>query len=203
MSAPQLLCFHPGGFVHGDPSFESAAVDYAHGLGFQAVSANYPLTSLAEQRTWSITMAGALAAAGPVYAYGDSAGGTLAAFLATRARVQAAACYGSPPDVWSFLQRPFTITNNWPLLGSPSEAECDLTSPAKHLAQVPVHAYRGASDTINPIEDYIAWDDGDPLVTWLTVDGGHLNGGAPDPTYLTNMKRAIDWLAFKAGILFP
>lgn len=200
MSQPQLLCFHPGGFARGDPTFEDDAVAYADEWGFAAVACPYPEISLADQRTWAITCAAGYSTYGPVYAYGDSAGGSLAAFLATRGRVQAAACYGAVPNLWNYFQRPYGFAD-WTALGQPTQADCDLTSPALHsvTAACKVHAYRGVGDAINTEADYAAWTD--PNVVKIDVPGDHLGGGPPGATYENNMHQAINWLAWCAGLL--
>lgn len=197
---PQLLCLHPGGFALGDPTFENDAVAYAQSLGFGAMSGNYPMTSLDRQRKWCINAVAALERSGPVYAYGDSAGGALAGFLASRGRLRAAASYGAVPDLWYFFSQSYG-TSYWNALGNPTRADCNATSPGQHLMQCPVHAYRGETDAFTPLSIYQAWDASDPNLRAIPVAGDHLSSGPPNATYELNMKRAIRWLGYKAGLV--
>ena len=99
--SPTLLVFHPGGFVWGDTEQMYRAVTIANEMGFYVDNVDYPLEDLK----------GAVAAAEQaaaqyedVYAYGESAGGTLAALLAQRGLVKAAAAYSPVANLRVFAR---------------------------------------------------------------------------------------------------
>jgi acetyl esterase/lipase len=94
-----VLYFHPGGFLDGsasDPANLVVCRELA-ARGFRARVVDYPLRDLP-----GAVRAANAAAAGQrsrVYALGDSAGGTLAALLAVRGRVDGAAAFAGPSDL--------------------------------------------------------------------------------------------------------
>jgi acetyl esterase/lipase len=97
-----VLYFHAGGFFEGrasDPDNLVVCGELA-ARGFRARVVEYPLRDL----PGAVRAADAAAARhrSRVYAVGDSAGGTLAALLAVRGRVDGAVAFAAPTDLLSW-----------------------------------------------------------------------------------------------------
>jgi len=150
---PQLLLFHGGSFLFDDPSFEAETAPLAEAAGFVPHYVEYPLGDLPA----AVARARAEAArlrlrfgAESVYAYGSSAGGTLAALLSGEGLVAAAVAKAPPSDLvgWS-----------WPLAayGTDYYEQIDLTtearyqfSPLRRPEQQPLLLLQGRSDAVVP-----------------------------------------------------
>lgn len=198
----KLALFHPGGLAIGDPSFENYAAVYALHVGFNvAKSFDYPLCDPREAVRWARQAVVAMASDGSaVYAYGDSGGAMLAARLAQLKSVRSAACY-SPltVDYAQWIRDHPGATPMDCLRGLPDDQN-NAAAPGLYDALRPVLCVSGVDDSLAHNSDAVAWDARDPLVWTWQVDGGHLGstismaGGPPNPVYVKNMHRAIDWL---------
>lgn len=175
-SAPQLLLIHGGSFLFEDPFFEAETSAAALGAGFVPHYLSYPLGDM------PAAVLAARAAArelreryGPaVYAYGSSAGGTLAALLAGDGLVAAAAAKAPPTDLVGWT---------WPLdaygldyyerigLGDP-EARYRLSSLRRPAAR-PLLLVHGRNDRIVPIGQSEAFAAKFRRVHLWMVPGGH------------------------------
>jgi pimeloyl-ACP methyl ester carboxylesterase len=90
---PQLILFHGGSFLFQDPTFRPLTLPYALANGFVPHYVNYPLGNLpaaVEAARLEARRLRDLVGLENVYAYGASAGGTLAAILAGEGDVSAA-----------------------------------------------------------------------------------------------------------------
>jgi hypothetical protein len=91
-SKPVMLILHPGGFIFGSPGDMAPAAEPARERGFRPLLVDYPLWNIAAARQSVRRAAKRNRQAGrDVYAYGESAGGTLAELLAQQGLVTAAA----------------------------------------------------------------------------------------------------------------
>lgn len=206
---PTLLLFHPGGFTSGDPSFENSAVTYAQSLGFATKNLDYPLCDPVSCFKWALSAATMASRAGPVFAYGDSAGATLAARIAQKRKVRAAACY-CPVVRYAKFVRDHPSSSVLDCLRPYPDSTLDLMSPGLHLTEKPILCLAGSTDVVATLEEAKLWRKLDPRVYVLEVSGGHLGGdfggapgGAGNPNYDAAMQRGIRWLARLAGIYQP
>ena len=199
---PVVLLFSAGGFVLDDSSEMPEAAAAVEAAGLQPRFIDYPrfdLLGAVHSAERAARRAGRNGRA--VYAYGDSAGGTLAALLAERGLVRAAATFcpvanlrrfanhASDPDFYVGL-----IQANRRLLL--------LESPGLHDSDRPIFAMRPVADEPYLNQATAKWDARDPQVKSVSVAGGHMGAG-PDPSdpvfYGPNMTRGIGWLARQAG----
>jgi hypothetical protein len=183
---------HPGGFAGGDPSMESAAASYARSVGFSTESLDCPLCDI--RGALGFTAQVARSVDGPVYAYGDSAGGTLAARLTERNLVRAGAGYSPVANV-----RRFVNDRRASCIGDTDRLTAWAASPDAHRSAR--HFLELIADGEYPAvyrQAEVDWANAGPMVIGREVSGFHL-GATSRPTYLQHMHEAIDWLAQRAG----
>lgn len=189
-SHPILLTLHPSAFTQGDPTFEADAVLYARRKGFSVWNLDYPLGGLSSELTYTAYAAKVAAQRGPVYAYGDSAGGTLAGRLAQKGLVRAAALNCPVVDVWKFLEDFPSVEDV--LLATEEQANAAALNP--YRTPRPIRAYAGKADHLLPLLTSMVWDSSDTNVSLVPVAGDHLQGGPPNAAYENVMRSQVDWL---------
>lgn len=174
-SQPQLLLIHGGSFLFEDPKFEAETKPAAIAAGFVPHYLNYPLDDLPGAVRAARVAAGELKARyGPsVYAYGSSAGGTLAALLAGNGLVAAAVAKAPPSDLVGW---------NWPLdaygpdyyerIAAGPLARFRL-SPLRRPASRPLLLVHGRNDRVVPIAQSQAFAAKFRRVHLWAVPGGH------------------------------
>ncbi len=184
---PVLLLIHGGGFFVGTP----AAMDYAAGIAaaegtFATVQPSYPLDNLpaAFERVRSLALA--LSAQGrAVYAYGDSAGGAIAAWLASRGLVRAAAAKSPPTSLraWrSPYARHYAIArpgdpHSWHHLRASPQA-LRAYSSANRPSRRPLQIFQSCADTVVPCAMNLGFAQRDPRVSLVRVWGQHADPAA-------------------------
>lgn len=181
--------FHPGGFIFAGKPMNQAA-QAARRRGFEPKIVDYPLLNVPGAVRKSTQLAKRLNRRGrTVYAYGDSAGGTLALLLAERGLVRAASAQAPVADIPGWI----TTTGNdvsqvGALLKLDSEQLLEL-SPDTHGTRSPIMAEVPVEDPISPITT--SWATRRRLVKAVSVPGGHL-----DPAYYTqNLSLAMRFLS--------
>lgn len=190
----QLLLIHGGSFVVDTAWFEPATRPRAIAAGFVPHYLTYPLGNL------PAALAAARAAAAElrerygaenVYAYGCSAGGTLAALLAGEGMVQAAVAKAPPSDLVGW---------EWPLTkygaGYFEGIDLDLAqryhlSPVRRPQERPLLIMQGRNDHVVPPAMSAAYAAKFRRVHLWLVPGGHTTERARP--YL--ISRAMHWLA--------
>lgn len=190
----QLLLIHGGSFLYNDPYFEPLTRGPALAAGFVPHYVSYPLYSIpaavqrvrAEARRLREKFG-----VDRVYAYGSSAGGTLAALLSGGGQVSAAVAKAPVSDLatWEWPTTRFGPAY-WEALGVGPAARARL-SPALRPAREPLLVIQGRADGIVPPamnEEFAARFRRVRL--WM-VAGGHTTDRAR-PFLVT---RAMDWLA--------
>jgi acetyl esterase/lipase len=190
---PQLLLFHGGSFLFEDPSFEALTEPLAEAAGFVPHYVEYALDDVPAAVGRARAEAARLRAKfglENVYAYGSSAGGTLAALLSGDGLVAAAVAKAPPSDLveWS-----------WPLsrygedyyesIGLTSEARYRL-SPLRREALQPLLLLQGRTDAVVPPAMNEAFAAKFRQVSLWTIAGGH-HAERSRPQVL---KRALGWL---------
>lgn len=191
-AVPQLLLIHGGSFLYEDPTFEALTSATAISAGFVPHYLRYPLGDLPAAfraaRAEAIRLRAAYGSA--VYAYGTSAGGTLAALLAGDGLVSAAVAKAPPSDLLDW---------RWPLgvygpdyyrqIGLTPEARRRL-SPLRRPARRPLLLLHGRRDGVVPVAQSIAFAAKFRQVHLWVVAGGHHTERAR-PQLLV---RAFEWL---------
>jgi acetyl esterase/lipase len=191
---PQLLLIHGGSFLFEDPTFEPLTRERAVAAGFVPHYVTYPLGNLpaavdrvrAEARRLREKFG-----LDRVYAYGSSAGGTLAALLSGDDLVSAAVAKAPVSDL---------TTWEWPLGKYGPEyweglgvdlADRERLSPVRRLQLAPLLVIQGRSDNVVPATMNETFAAAYPRVQLWLVAGGHTTERAR-PFLIT---RAMDWLA--------
>jgi len=150
---PQLLLFHGGSFLYEDPTFEVAIEPLVEAAGFVPHYVDYPLgdlpAALARAREEAARLRSRFGV-GAVYAYGSSAGGTLAALLAGEGLVAAAVAKAPPSDLvgWSWPLSTYG-SDYYEQIGLSEEARYRL-SPQRRPERQPLLLLQGRSDAVVP-----------------------------------------------------
>ncbi len=192
-AVPQLLLIHGGSFLYEDPTFEPLTSSAARAAGFIPHYLHYPLgdmpAAFQAARAEAIRLRTAYGSA--VYAYGSSAGGTLAALLAGDGLVSAAVAKAPPSDLLDW---------RWPLsvygpdyyrqIGLSPAARRRL-SPLRRPARRPLLLLHGRRDGVVPVAQSIAFAAKfEQVHLWVVAGGHHTERRRP---WL--LARAFGWLA--------
>jgi fermentation-respiration switch protein FrsA (DUF1100 family) len=195
--APQLLLIHGGSFLFEDPKFESLTQQAAIDAGFVPHYLHYPLGDLRGAVTAARAEARRLGERYPgrVYAYGASAGGTLAALLAGDGLVRAAVAKAPVSDLLDW---------EWPLgtygpdyyeqIGTDPAIRRRL-SPLRRPAQRPLLVIQGRNDRVVPPAMNVAFAAKFSRVHLWAVPGGHTT----DRLRPWVVAEAMGWLGRFAG----
>lgn len=202
---PVLLLIHGGGFVEGAPG----AMDYAAAIAaergdFATLQPAYPLSDLAGafERLREGTLA--LQAQGrDVYAYGDSAGGAIAVWLASHGYVSAAAAKAPPTALvgWrSATARHYATAargdrRSWRHLRATPRTR-RAYSTAFRRSERPVRIYQSCADLVVPCSINIGFAQRDPRVTLRHIWGRHKDRAAK----LFAFESGLRWLSAQAGV---
>jgi acetyl esterase/lipase len=191
---PQLLLIHGGSFLFEDPEFEPLTRAAALAAGFVPHYVLYPLDNLpaavervrAEARRLREKFG-----VDRVYAYGASAGGTLAALLSGQQLVSAAVAKAPVSDLltWTWPLEHYG-PSYWENLGV-DQAERERLSPIRRPEHSPLLLIQGRGDHVVPPSMNEAFAAAYPRVSLWLVAGGHLTERAR-PFLVT---RAMEWLA--------
>ena len=195
--APQLLLIHGGSFLYEDPTFEARTEAQAIAAGFVPHYLRYPLGNLPDAVLAARAEAKQLreqVGVDAVYAYGSSAGGTLAALLDGDGLVAAAVAKAAPSDLVSW---------EWPLTTyGPDyyeQIDADLAtrqrlSPVRRPMKRPLLLVQGRADRVVPLAMSEAFA-AEFRRVHLMVYGGHTT----DRTRPWVTRKAMRWLARTAG----
>jgi acetyl esterase/lipase len=190
---PQLLLIHGGSFIFEDPEFEPLTRGPALAAGFVPHYVTYPLGNLpaavekvrAEARRLREKFG-----LDRVYAYGASAGGTLAALLSGDKLVSAAVAKAPVSDLltWTWPLTQYG-PNYWEELGV-DQADRERLSPIRRPQLAPLLLIQGRADNVVPPTMNEAFAAAYPRVKLWLVAGGHLTERVR-PFLVT---RAMEWL---------
>lgn len=190
---PQLLLFHGGSFLFEDPSFEESTELLAEEAGFVPHYVDYPLGNLPAALTRARAEAARLRSrfgAEDVYAYGSSAGGTLAALLAGEGLVAAAVAKAPPSDLvgWTWPLSTYGA-DYYEQIGLSEEARYRL-SPLRRPERQPLLLLQGRSDAVVPaaMSEAFAAKFGQVRL-WLLAGGHRAERSRPQVVL-----RALRWL---------
>ncbi|HTT95094.1 MAG TPA: prolyl oligopeptidase family serine peptidase [Solirubrobacterales bacterium] len=190
---PQLLLIHGGSFLFEDPEFEPLTRAPALAAGFVPHYVTYPLDNLpaavqrvrAEARRLREKFG-----RDRVYAYGASAGGTLAALLSGDDLVSAAVAKAPVSDLvtWTWPLAQYGA-DYWENLGVDMAAR-ERLSPIRRPQLAPLLVIQGRADNVVPPTMNEAFAAVYPRVKLWLVAGGHLTERVR-PFLVT---RAMEWL---------
>ncbi len=186
---PVVLIFHSGGFIFaGKPMHQAAHA--ARRRGFVPKIVNYPPLNVPGAVRQSTQLAKRLNRRGrTVYAYGESAGGTLALLLAERGLVRAASAQAPVADIPGWITSTGSDVNKVGALLKLDSAQLVELSPDTHGTLSPIMAEVPVEDPISPIT--ASWAARRRLVKAVSVPGRHL-----DPAYYTrNLSLAMRFLS--------
>jgi pimeloyl-ACP methyl ester carboxylesterase len=192
--APQLILIHGGSFLYEDPAFESLTRRRALRAGFTPHYLRYPLGDMpgAFQAARAEAVRLRIRYGSAVYAYGSSAGGTLAALLAGDGLVSAAVAKAPVSDLLDW---------EWPLsaygpdyferVGLSAAAARRRLSPLRRPARQPLLILQGRRDQVVPLTSNREYAVKFKRVyLWVAPGGHHTERIRPEL-----LSRAFDWLA--------
>jgi acetyl esterase/lipase len=196
--SPILLMFHSGAFVFGSTESLTEAAATARDVGFRPVLVDYPLGDLPRAVSTSARTAKRYMRSGRrVYAYGESAGGTLAALLAERGLVRAAGSYSQVTDLPAYVRSAPDPDLYREYLGA-TDRQIRRASPARGTTDLPFLAITGRTDFAGFAAATRAWARANPTVRARIVPGGHSGDEAGSETYSTNVRLVLEWLDARA-----
>ncbi len=192
--APQLLLIHGGSFLFDDPSFQARTEAPAIAAGFVPHYLSYPLDDLpgavvaAREEAARLRVRFGL---DNLYAYGSSAGGTLAALLAGDGLVSAAVAKSAPSDLvgWEWPLSAYGPGYYEEIGANPDERQ--RLSPIRRPMTRPLLVVQGRADRVVPLAMSQAFAAKFRRVHLWVVPGGH----ATDRTRPWEIRRAMRWLA--------
>lgn len=193
---PQLLLFHGGSFLFDNPFFEPAVVARSIAAGFEPHFIDYPLGNVPEAVANARAEARALRrefGIAHVYAYGASAGGTLAALLAGDGLVSGAVTKAPVSDLvdWPWATETYG-SNYYEKVGLGEESTRYRLSPSlRPEVRSPLLIYQGVNDQVVPATMSAAFAEKFENVHLWYVPGGH----ATDETRPWLVQKALNWLA--------
>lgn len=199
---PQLLLFHGGSFLYDDSYFEPLTRPRALAAGFVPHYVTYPLGDLPAAVERARAEARRLReqfGLAQVYAYGSSAGGTLAALLSGDDLVNAAVAKAPVSDLttWEWPTAKYG-PEYWEGLGV-DLADRERLSPIRRQQLAPLLVIQGRGDNIVPAAMNETFAAAYPRVSLWLVAGGHTTERVR-PFLVT---RAMEWLARIAAQAAP
>jgi acetyl esterase/lipase len=191
---PVALLLPPGAFVfQAAPMFD--AREAALRAGFEPMQLDYPLGP--PKRAWRFVRSRTkrlMRRGRVVVAYGESAGGTLAADLAVHGLSRFTVANSAIPN----LLRWEPNRGDWRLLAT-TRAHRRFLSPALHRARTPILAMASPEDTTVPYAMARRWARADPRVHLLSFSGGHTAPAGEAAAYTLELAGAFGWLSSRVN----
>ncbi len=183
-----------GGFIFDGAFGMPGVTERAVRAGFEPHIINYPEFDLPGAVVAAETAAKALRAdRRVVYAYGESAGGTLAARLVQSNLVAAAATYSPVANLRRFADHLPQPDFYMALIHADRELLVHQ-SPGLRDSDRPILALRPVDDARFMTDATRKWDERDPEVRSVAVPGAHLGDPDRPRVYRRNFGRAISWI---------
>jgi acetyl esterase/lipase len=192
-ATPVVLLINGGGWIH-TPTPLGVVADEARAAGFKPVWVNYPLNDLRAANIWVRRVAQYWRLRHrEVFAYGLSAGGTMAALLAAQSRVDAAAVNAPPSDLLAWDGSLF-VPGYWEMIRADEDARRKF-SPYHQPHVNPVRVYHSRADSFVPFSLSQSYDAKFSRVSLVEIPGEHCEEQyARDTAAL-----ALDWLRSRVG----
>jgi dienelactone hydrolase len=195
---PVMLLLPAGGFIF-DIEKMPYAERVARRLGFRPRIVDYPEYDLpGAVRAVRAAARRARRDGRDVYAYGESAGGTLASLAAASREVTAAAVYCPIANLPEFISRSHDPALYQALIKA-SDRELRRYSPGLRDTVRPILAMRAAGDSAFMNRAIRRWDRRDREADSIAVAGGHIEAER-HAVYRRNVRRGMTWLARSAGL---
>jgi acetyl esterase/lipase len=195
---PVLLLFPGGGFIF-DIERLPYAVRAARRAGFEPRFVDYPENDLPRAVRAARRAARRATRHGrDVYAYGESAGGTLAGLLAQDGLVARSATYCPLADLPGFISRSYDPALYQALIKA-GDRELREYSPGFHRSARQILAMRAADDSPFINQAIRRWDRRDRRTRSMQVPGAHLDPEHP-AIYRRNVRSGLAWLARSGGL---
>ena len=176
---PVMLFFHPGGWILGAGHPMTREQEAARLQGFETINVDYVLGDVPTAFAQAVQLAKQLKKRGRrVHAYGESAGGTMAAFLAQRGLVNAAAVHSPVSNIPDFINQLAGIGQysrdffDQQLKLTPQTEEVFSPVFRRKKSKRPIFAIAPQSDSLSP--GTVEWANRDPNVMLVAPPGGHL-----------------------------
>jgi acetyl esterase/lipase len=198
---PQLILIHGGSFLFHDPFFRPLTRGWALESGFVPHYVNYPLANLPAAVNAVREEARKLrqqVGVDNVYAYGASAGGTLAAILAGEGDVSAAVAKAPISDLatWEWPLSQYGTNYYETILAGPATRL--RLSPLNRVEERPILVIQGRADTVVPPAMNEAFAAKFDRVHLWIVAGGHTTERVR-PWIISGAMRWLAQLASRQG----
>jgi hypothetical protein len=191
---PVLLMFPAGGFTAAciDPCLQQAQLA-ASSFGFVPRVIEYPLEDIPAAMQAATD---AIPRSRSTFAYGESAGGLLAARLAETGRVGAAALHSPVTDLPYFISVSSYLAgrDEGAVFGVPGLADQLAYSPDANRTLNPIFALAAADDWLTPWT--VSWAQAKKRVRATVVPGDHLD--TTGVLYPGRLELLLGWLACRA-----
>jgi acetyl esterase/lipase len=191
---PHLMLLHGGSFLYDDPEFEATTREAAIKAGFIPHYTTYPLGDMPAAVLAVRAEAKRLRQKfGPemVYAYGSSAGGTLATLLAGDGLVGAAA---AKAPVSNLVSWEWPVAHYGPLYWERAQLSLPARyrlSPLRRPAKEPILLVHGIDDEVVPLsQSEVYADKFQRVYLWEVLGGHHAERSQPEV-----LQRTLIWLA--------
>jgi hypothetical protein len=189
-----VLILPPGGFgLKARPGLMDPVEEAARAAGFEPRVIQYPIFDLPGALEFTVQAAREAEAA---YAYGESAGGLVAARITQLGAVERAAVNAPISNLFTWPLPAFApkgFADGW---NHPPEELAHL-SPAFHRTENPIDILHSTGDDIVPFIDSLLWSRRDPEGVRLhVVEDPHIGG----PTYAAKLKLAFDLLRGRSDL---
>lgn len=187
-----VLVFHGGGFLAGNTGLTEPLAERFRERGFRVENVAYPLGDVeAGQRTARRAARRARSKSGPVFAVGESVGGTFAAHLASARLVDGAVMAAAPTDLLRWNPEVPGFPDYWGELRLTPDARWRLSPYRTAGRSVPTLVFHSRADTAVP---YVQ------SVRYARRTGGSLRRLRGDHLQDPSWKRvAVRWVVRRAG----
>lgn len=191
----QVVILHGGSFILGSSAMTYDSCNAFARAGYKAYNLDYPLGDLAGAEAYIVSRVARLRRSRlPLYAYGESAGGGLAALLSSRSLVDGAFAWAPVSDLpaWQVESLPGFV--NWePFVSSSPDLLRRLSAVSfASRRSAPLMVVHGRDDRHVPLAQSLRLKARYPRMRLKVTSGGHLQH---EPSYLNATKSALSFFA--------
>lgn len=172
-----VLVVHGGGWIGGSSANTHWVCQFFGHHGYRAVNIDYPLYDV-NKASLTVILAAKLLKAhyGRVFAYGESAGGTMVATAAALQQVDRAYAWAPVSDLlrWRFFEAGRLMP--WQKFRDASIGALWRNSPLAHASSssAPLHIDHGRHDRVVPATHTLRLARQWPVMTYRLLSGGHI-----------------------------
>jgi len=189
-----VLVIHGGSFGIGSPQLTEDSCKAFGRAGYYAINSDYPLGDLrATEKHLRAQVSEARLRHKKVFAYGESAGGGLAALLSARSLVDAAFACSPVSDLNRWQAESKAGFVNWKAFKESDQATLRQASAAHWASKTstPLMVVHGRNDTLVPLGQSLRLRKRYPAMTLKIVRGGH---PADETSFVQFTRTALAWL---------